>query len=70
MSVGGGETMIETLEYIDFDYIKNNPKSEILKAPDFADFKYAGSGSWRGDWHREQYVVWQNNASKNETRKA
>ncbi len=26
MSVGGGETMIETLEYIDFNYIKNNPK--------------------------------------------
>ncbi len=26
MSVGGGETMIEILDYLDFDYIKKNPK--------------------------------------------
>ena len=39
------------------DYIRQNPKSEILKAPNFNDFKYAGSGLWPGDWHREQYKI-------------
>ena len=42
------------------DFIRENPKSSILKAPNFDDFKYAGSGSWSGDWHKEQYVVWEN----------
>lgn len=46
------------------DYIKENPKSEILKAPDLGQFKYAGSGSWSGDWHKEQYVIWEKD-SKN-----
>ncbi len=41
------------------DYIRENPKSEILKAPNFDDYKYAGSGSWSGDWHKEQYVLWE-----------
>ena len=40
-------------------YIRANPQSPILKAPNFNDFKYAGSGSWAGDWHREQYTIWQ-----------
>ncbi len=40
------------------DFIRSNPESKILKAPDFDDFKYAGSGSWSGDWHREQYEIW------------
>ena len=40
------------------DFIKQNPKSEILKAPNFNDFNYAGSGFWPGDWHREQYDIW------------
>ena len=40
------------------DYIKKNPRSEILKAPNFDDFKYAGSGSWSGDWHKEQYEIY------------
>ncbi len=41
------------------DYIKQNPQSEILKAPNFNDFHYAGSSSaWSGDWHREQYEIW------------
>ena len=39
------------------EFIKKNPKSEILKAPNFDDFKYAGSGSWSGDWHRQQYEI-------------
>ncbi len=39
------------------DFIRENPKSEILKAPNFNDFKYAGSGSWPGDWHRGQYEI-------------
>jgi len=46
------------------DYIRKNPESEILKAPDFNDFKYAGSGYWSGDWHKEQYVIWDNNSKK------
>jgi len=39
------------------EFIKKNPQSEILKAPNFDDFKYAGSGSWSGDWHRQQYEI-------------
>ncbi len=38
-------------------FIRGNPQSEILKAPNFNDFKYNGSGSWPGDWHREQYEI-------------
>jgi hypothetical protein len=38
-------------------FIRGNPKSEILKAPNFDDFKYNGSGSFAGDWHREQYEI-------------
>ena len=41
------------------DFIEKNPKSEILKSPNFNDFKYVGSGSWPGDWHKNQYVIWQ-----------
>ncbi len=48
------------------DFIEKNPKSEILKAPNFNDFKYAGSGSWPGDWHRNQYVIWQMEEMENE----
>ncbi len=40
------------------DFIEQNPQSKILKAPDFDDFKYAGSGSWSGDWHNSQYTIW------------
>lgn len=39
------------------DFIKKHPQSEILTAPDFDDFKYAGSGSWSGDWHEQQYEI-------------
>lgn len=42
------------------EYIKKHPKSSILEAPNFDDFKYVGSGSWSGDWHKEQYVIWKN----------
>ena len=28
------------------------------------EFKYSGSGSWNGDWHKEQYVIWQNKEEK------
>lgn len=38
-------------------FIRKNPRSEILKAPNFNDFKYNGSGSWSGDWHRGQYEI-------------
>ena len=48
------------------DFIKKNPKSKILKAPNFNDFKYAGSGSWPGDWHKNQYVIWQMKEMENE----
>ena len=41
------------------DFIRENPTSEILKAPDFGDFKYAGSGWWPGDWHKDQHVIWE-----------
>jgi hypothetical protein len=47
------------------DYIKANPKSEILKAPNFDDFKYNGSGSWRGDWHTSQHIIWQEGKKEN-----
>ena len=39
------------------DFIRKYPKNKILKAPNFDDFKYNGSGSWAGDWHREQYEI-------------
>ncbi len=39
-------------------YVETNPQSPILQAPDFDDFKYVGSGSWTGDWHRSQYTIW------------
>lgn len=40
------------------EFIKENPESEILKAPNFNDFKYNGSGSWSGDWHKKQHIIW------------
>ena len=40
------------------EYIEANPQSSILSAPNFDDFKYAGSGSWSGDWHRNQFTIW------------
>ena len=46
------------------DYITKNPKSTILYAPDFNNYKYAGSGSWAGDWHRAQYTIWQRNENE------
>ena len=48
------------------DFIEKKPKNEILKAPNFNDFKYAGSGSWPGDWHRNQYVIWKMEEMENE----
>ena len=40
-------------------FIRKNPQSSILKAPDFSEFHYAGSsGRWPGDWHKEQYVIY------------
>ena len=47
-------------------FIEKNPRSEILKAPNFDDFNYAGSGSWSGDWHKNQYVIWQMEEMENE----
>jgi len=46
------------------EYIKKNPKSSLLSAPNFDEFKYSGSGSWNGDWHKEQYVIWENKGEK------
>ena len=41
------------------DFIRKNPKSSILKAPDFSEFHYVGaSDRWQGDWHKEQYVIY------------
>jgi hypothetical protein len=42
------------------DFIDQNPQSKILEAPDFSDYKYAGSGMWPGDWHNSQRILWQN----------
>ena len=41
------------------EYIKKNPESSIFKAPDFDDFKYAGSGTLSGDWHKGQWTIWE-----------
>ena len=46
------------------DYITKNSKSTVLYAPDFNNYKYAGSGSWAGDWHRSQYTIWQRNENE------
>ena len=46
------------------DFIRQNPSSQILKAIDFNDYKYAGSGSWAGDWQKEQYVIWKESEEK------
>ena len=45
-------------------YITKNPKSTVLYAPDFNNYKYAGSGSWAGDWHRSQYTIWRRNENE------
>ena len=46
------------------DYVSSNPKSQVLYAPDFNKYKYAGSGSWAGDWHRSQYTIWRRNENE------
>ncbi len=46
------------------EYIKKNPESSILKAPNFDDFKYAGSGSWKGDWHKGQWTIWEEDGNE------
>ncbi len=46
------------------DYVSSNPKSQVLYAPDFNEYKYAGSGSWAGDWHRAQYTIWRRNENE------
>lgn len=43
------------------NYIMKNPKSTIMQAPNFDNYKYAGSGSWSGDWHKSQYTIWSRN---------
>ena len=40
------------------NYIKENPKSPILKAVNFYEYAYNGSGYWNGDWHKDQYLIW------------
>ena len=40
-------------------YIEQNKESEILKAPNFESYKYAGTGTWAGDWHKKQHVIWE-----------
>ncbi len=46
------------------DYITKNPKSTILYAPDFNNYKYAGSGCWEGDWRKNQYTIWRRNENE------
>lgn len=42
------------------EFLRQNPRMNTpLKAPNFDDWKYAGSGSWEGDWHEAQYIIWQ-----------
>lgn len=49
------------------DFIERNPQSEILKAPNFDDFKYAtGEGSWSGDWHSQQNIIWEQKQKQEE----
>ena len=40
------------------EYIQKNPESILLDAPNFNDFKYIGTGSWKGDWFKSQYIIW------------
>ena len=40
-------------------YIKQNLRAKKnLEAINFNDYKYNGSGSWSGDWFRDQYIIW------------
>lgn len=40
-------------------YIKQNLRAKKnLEAVNFNDYKYNGSGSWSGDWFRDQYIIW------------
>ena len=45
-------------------YITKNPKSTVLYAPDFNNYKYAGSGCWEGDGHRNKYTIWRRNENE------
>lgn len=40
------------------DYIRENPDSLVLTAPNFSEFQYSGIGRWDGDWHEEQYILY------------
>ena len=48
------------------NYITKNPESTIMKAPNFDNYKYVGSGSWSGDWHKSQYTIWSRNKIEGE----
>ena len=40
-------------------YVKQNLRAKKnLEAVNFDEYKYNGSGSWRGDWFRDQYIIW------------
>ena len=49
-------------------YIRSNPRTSVLKAPDFSNFQYNGKGDYSGDWHKEQYIVWENKAKEGNKR--
>ena len=49
-------------------YIRSNPRTSVLKAPDFSKFQYNGKGAYSGDWHKEQYIVWKNKAKEGNKR--
>ena len=49
------------------DFIEKHSWTSFLKVPDFNEFKYVGSGEWRGDWFYNQRVIWK--SPKNEIKR-
>lgn len=57
VTCGTSPSWASEIDGINF-HIKKNRKISNLPAPDFDSYKYAGSKSWKGDWHREQFVIY------------
>ncbi len=45
-------------------YIEREKSHHTLKAPNFNEYKYSGSGNWSGDWHGSQYVIYEREGEK------
>ena len=47
------------------EFIKKEKKEEnLLRAPDFSKYSYISSEYWAGDWHLEQFVLWEKNKNR------